>query len=539
MIYFNSFFKQIFRMVVLLCPFIVGGLICYNDYASFDIEVLNFIFNFSINHLNKPICYAFCLVTIAANIYNFDKKQPFIIIIGNLYFIASIGSSCADDWLSMFFFLELMMIFASILIFIGEDQLNSRLAQQYFLTHLFSGSLILIGITHIISLTGNTKMVELTSLLQDPIIDSSFIACSALLFGLLINVAAFPFCFWMVNCYPYARANSLMYLINFTSKVALLMIIKLFWGLKILEIFGMLTIIYGTFKALRENNIRKLLCFLTLSQLGIMLVGVSTGNASVTNYVILYIVIHILYKCLFSICFGILSAKNIIYCTDLKKIDHAFLLKISLLIASITMVSLPFTATFYAKKTILVSVSNLTYYVTIIPTILLFCMLPIREYVNSFGRINIVLSACDKWSLVLLIFSIFIFNFCFFIINYFDYWSFKLASISIYSITKSLSFIAAAIVIYKICYGFTRTHIRVETNFSYRLLSGEIFNYYMVKISSLMPRNQTLKNQLSDNFNYKTYFKDQSFSKNFASLSSTLYITFTLLLFLLLTLHYR
>ena len=134
----------------------------------------------------------------------------------------------AADFISMIISLEFMTIFACIIIFC--DQLKIKPARQYFLTHLFSSGLILIGMTLLIQTTSNTTFTSLTESVNNFELPAIFI-----LAGCLINASAIFVNGWVVHCYPIASSSGIVYLISFTTKVTLIIILKLFSGLEILK----------------------------------------------------------------------------------------------------------------------------------------------------------------------------------------------------------------------------------------------------------------------------------------------------------------
>ena len=124
-----------------------------------------------------------------------------------------------------------MTIFACIIVFC--DQLKIQPLRQYFLTHLFSSGVILIGMTLLIQTTGNTAFASLTESVNNFELPAIFI-----LAGCLINASAIFVNGWVVNCYPAASSSGIVYLISCTTKVTLIIILKLFSGLEILKFWN-------------------------------------------------------------------------------------------------------------------------------------------------------------------------------------------------------------------------------------------------------------------------------------------------------------
>jgi multicomponent Na+:H+ antiporter subunit D len=188
--------KEIFRCIAIFMP-IVAITFTYimPQQIAFDLFKTEIIYDGSF--YNKLIGFAFCIVLLAANLYSIGQNKKFELILGNFYAASMLLCLFAGDFLSLFIGLELMMLFSSSIIFIGEKRFSIRSAKKYFITHLTSSSLILFGIVHIISKSKSLALVNVTSLMSNP--EYSTIVLVIMLIGMLINIAAFPFSGWMVN----------------------------------------------------------------------------------------------------------------------------------------------------------------------------------------------------------------------------------------------------------------------------------------------------------------------------------------------------
>lgn len=299
---------------------------------------------------NKLIGFAFCTVLLAANLYAIGQNKKLELILGNAYAASTLLCLFGGDFLSLFVGLELMLLFSSSIIFIGESRFSIRTAKKYFITHLTSSSLILLGIVHIISKSKSIELVSVTSLMSN--LEYSSFALVIMLVGMLINIAIFPFSGWMVNYYQTASTSGFIYLISFTTKLSLLLILKLFAGLLALKYIGIIMILYSGWKAILENNILKLLCYLSIMAMGLMLMGIGVGSDVAINSVILYLFIHILYKALLSICaVSIIDATGTVDCSGLKKISTNTI-GMGAMIGVAMMVGLPGTSAMEIKSSI-------------------------------------------------------------------------------------------------------------------------------------------------------------------------------------------
>ncbi|WP_375319222.1 proton-conducting transporter membrane subunit [Candidatus Tisiphia endosymbiont of Oplodontha viridula] len=382
-------FRKAFYIISIIYP-IVAGILLINNHNEVVINLYNnsFIINFS--HENKLIALAFMVVTLVTNLYAIGQNRKFEVLVGSLYSTASLSCLFAGDFISMFVALEVMMICAALLIFYGNCKNSIKAARQYFLTHLISGSLILIGISYIITNSSNTQIIPLTQLIENR--DSSCIFYVLILAGCLINVAIIPFSGWIVNCYPFASTSGMLYLISFTSKISIITLLKLFSGLELLKFFGLSMIIYGGIYACIEDNIKRVVCYLTVSQLGFMLIAVGAKSQQANLGIIVFLSVHILYKALFGLYVAILIDKsNIENCSEIKGLysRRSPLLLSSLIVSVLFIIALPPLASFVSKVVVTNALDrDINYYaiflLKVITCVALFSMVKYKSLVNDF-----------------------------------------------------------------------------------------------------------------------------------------------------------
>jgi multicomponent Na+:H+ antiporter subunit D len=384
--------------VCLVLPFL-------NESLVFDILGNSLIANFSLS--NRLVAISFLIVTLGVNIYATWQGRKHEVIVAGFYLSFSLICTFSGDFISMIGSLELMIITASILIFNGGSPVNSNVTKQYLLTHLFSGSLILLGISYILVKFGNIQIIELTQLFSGNA--TNLIIYYMMLTGCLINVAAVPFTSWLINCYPQSSSSGFIYLMTFTTKVSVITLIKLFYGLEFLKFFGVAMILYGSIYAYFENNIRRLLCYLTIAQLGIILVAIaySVPIFSIAQY----LTVDIIYKALLGLTLACLNDnKNIKNCSELIKIKSR-LLNFSLASCLMMMVSFPYSATFLTKILITnnIQIGYLYYLISYLPMLILLS-LPIKQFLGKDKPIIIKLNDGQTLSIKILLTILFIIN---------------------------------------------------------------------------------------------------------------------------------
>ena len=113
-----------------------------------------------------------------------------------------------------------------------------------------------------------------------------------------INAAVPPLHAWLTDAYPEASVTGSVFLSAFTTKTAVYVLIRLFPGAEVLLWAGVVMTLYGVVYAILENDIRRLLAYHIVSQVGYMVAAVGMGTALALNGSGAHAFCHILYKAL-------------------------------------------------------------------------------------------------------------------------------------------------------------------------------------------------------------------------------------------------
>ncbi len=404
----------LFKFVALVSPIISSiGLFLGQGRYSFELYNLKLIWEF--DDFNKLIGSAFLLVLLTANSYALGQKKYNELIIGCAYGAAVFISLLAQDFISMFAGLEIMMVMSSMIIFIGnrkEEKSSPSIncGKKYFLTHLVTSNMILIGIAHIMSKSNSSEIILVTNLMENP--EYSHAILYVMFTAMVINIAAFPFSGWMVNYYKAASASGFLYLINFTTKLGVILLIKVFYGFEPLKYIGLTMILYSGFKAIFEDNIFALLCYLSIVAMGMMAIGISSGNKSALIGVTCYLFIHIIYKCLLStLCATLRDRKGITLCLELGKLKNTILL-ISASIGISLMINIPFSLSFYNKAELSHLFSGNFFYIAILLSgVFTIISFPWKEIIKHKKVIALEMNIYNKFSLIFISLACFITGF--------------------------------------------------------------------------------------------------------------------------------
>lgn len=265
-----------------------------------------------------------------------------------LYAGAAQGIVFAGDLVTLFVFWEILAIGSTLVIWSNG---NWRAGLRYALIHVFGGVLLFAGISAEIASSGSVAMHALRA--------DNF-GRWLMLAGILVNAGAPPLSAWVADAYPKASWSGAVFLSAFTTKAAVLVLIRLFPGEPALIWFGLAMAAYGMVYALLENDIRKLLSYSIVGQVGFMVVAVGIGSPLALAAAALHAFAHILYKSLLMMSAGaILRSTGETRLTELGGLARAMpLTAAAMVIGAFSLAAVPLTAGFVSKSAIMASLAE-------------------------------------------------------------------------------------------------------------------------------------------------------------------------------------
>jgi multicomponent Na+:H+ antiporter subunit D len=242
-----------------------------------------------------------------------------------------------------------MMAFAStFLIWFKKDPESLAAGYRYILVHTFGGVVLLLGFVLRYQATGDLSFIQLN--VQSPELYTWLI-----MIGLMLNAAVPPLHSWLPDAYSKATITGSVFMCAFTTKTAIYTLARSCAGFDVLIVLGVVMAIYGIIYALMENDVRKLLAWEIVSQVGYMVTGVGIGTALAINGTCAHAFAHILYKGLLFMAAGaVIHATGKSKFTELgglyKKMPATF---VFLVIGGISVSAFPFLSGFVSKSMII------------------------------------------------------------------------------------------------------------------------------------------------------------------------------------------
>ena len=293
--------------VVLLAPLLTLAAVWQvPDGVVLTLEVLQYpIEPIEGSPVRRLFATIFALMAFAGGLYAYRQARWFELAAAYAYAAGAIGVSFAGDLISLFLFWELMALFSTVVVWCGGTPGARAAGIRYAIMHLLGGVILKVGIEGVMVHTGS---IEVRPMLADNF-DHWMI-----LIGILINAAAPPVSAWLSDSYPESSPTGSVFLSAFTTKTAVLALILLFPGEPVLIGIGLFMVMYGIIYALLENNIRRILAFSIVNQVGFMVCAIGIGTQMAINGAAAHAFAHIIYKALL-----FMSAGAVVYRTGMNK----------------------------------------------------------------------------------------------------------------------------------------------------------------------------------------------------------------------------
>ncbi len=263
------------------------------------------IIPFAVDKLSRLFGTIFALMAFGGALFSLNQSARLELPAALLYAGSALGVTFAGDLLTVFVFWELMAIGSVLVLWSAGTNSAYRASLRYLMIHLTGGVLLLIGVAGRALETGSLQFVAMA-----PHGLSQWLILAAF----LINAGAPPFSAWLPDAYPEASWSGTVFLSAFTTKIAVYALMRGFPGAELLIYIGMYMVFYGIIYALLENDMRRILAYSIVNQVGFMLTGIGIGTDMALNGAAAHAFTHILYKALL-----LMSAGSVLYMTGKRK----------------------------------------------------------------------------------------------------------------------------------------------------------------------------------------------------------------------------
>ncbi len=253
------------------------------SFLSFDLT-LGRVDKLSLIFLN-----VFIVVTFIGIIYNSHVRGRMEHFAGFLYAGSAMGVILAGDLITFFVFWELLTVGASFLLLVRKTAKSLSAAVRYLLVHVLGGLVLLAGIILHVNQTGSTDFAQ---------IGLNGLPSYLIFFGFGLNCAWPILHSWLTDTYPESTVGGIVFMATFTTKTAIYALLRGFPGEPSLIWIGTAMATFPIFYAVIENDLRRVLAYSLINQVGFMVVGIGIGTGLSMNGSAAHVYSDILFKSL-------------------------------------------------------------------------------------------------------------------------------------------------------------------------------------------------------------------------------------------------
>ncbi len=238
-----------------------------------------------------------------------ESKQNLYYIMVNLLLSSLLALIYTNDLFTAYVFVEINTISACGLIMIRQNGRTIEAATRYMIMSLLGSGLLLLGICFLYDLTGHLLMSNIkeevailaaTGEYHIPLL----VSLGLMSVGLAIKSALYPFHAWLPDAYGYSTVSSAAILSSLVSKGYIFLLVKIFYRVigfsvvcdskvvDVLFVFGIIGMIMGSVNAIRESDIRRMIAFSSVAQIGYIYMGFGLGTQEAVVASVYHVLSH-------------------------------------------------------------------------------------------------------------------------------------------------------------------------------------------------------------------------------------------------------
>ena len=253
-----------------------------------------------VDKLSLMFGYLFHLASFIAIVYALHVKDTMQHVAGLAYAASAVGAVFAGDLLTLFVFWELLALTSVFLIWARRTDRAYSSGFRYLIFQILSGVLLLAGLL-IFAQVNNSLLFNHIGLQHDGIAQ---VGAWLIFFAFGIK-CAFPFMHsWLTDSYPESTPSGTIFLASFTTKVAVYAFARGYPGEEILVWIGVTMACFPIFFAVIENDLRRVLAYSLINQIGFMIVGIGIGTALALNGAVAHAFNDVIFKGLLMMTMG-------------------------------------------------------------------------------------------------------------------------------------------------------------------------------------------------------------------------------------------
>lgn len=282
------------------CAYVGTAVVALINLFAFDmpgnigIDMMGFQFELvRADKLAMLFTILFHIAALIVSIYSLHVKDVVQKTTGLLYAASAIGAVMAGDLITLFVWWELLAVTSVFQIWARKNKRSGGAGMRYLILHILSGLLLLAGAAWHYAETGSIAFGGMDDL---GVFKLEGAAAWLIFLGFGVK-CAFPFVHtWLVDAYPEATPTGAVYLCCFTTKVAVYCMARGYAGTGLLITIGGAMAMFPIFFAVIENDLRKVLGYSMINQIGFMMVGIGIGSEWGINGAVAHAFNDVLFK---------------------------------------------------------------------------------------------------------------------------------------------------------------------------------------------------------------------------------------------------
>ena len=276
-------------MLILACVgllFFSFSVLMYET-INFQILLSGFTFKFSIDSLASFFIILISLIALSVGIYSIsycehfesEIKKNLLVSLTSFFILSMVFVVASQDLISFLFFWELMSISSFMLVMFDYDKPETKKAGIfYFVMTQISTIFLIFAFVFIYTHINGLEFTQLEGL-SAPVASLIFLSLTV---GFAIKAGVIPFHKWLPYAHPASPSSISALMSGVMIKVAIYGFLRflfllpeqqLWWGILIL-IAGTVSALLGVIYALKEHDIKRLLAYHSIENIGIILLGV-------------------------------------------------------------------------------------------------------------------------------------------------------------------------------------------------------------------------------------------------------------------------
>ena len=322
-----------------------------------------------LNAMVLVLIAAIAFLNLVASARSVDReipdRAPSFYVMYQLFVVGLLGVTATGDLFNLYVLIEITSLTSYTMIALGEEGRSHLAALNYIFIGVIGASFYLLGVGYLYITTGSLNMADVARILQEIQGSGAVLTAFALcLLGVWIKMALFPLHVWLPNAYSFAPVGFARVVAPLMTKVMVYVMVRLmvtvfgldyvFNTLHLTDIvvwLAVAAILAGAFMALFQSDLRKMLAYIIVCEIGYMVGGAWLGNTLGMTGAILHILNDALMTfALFLAVGNIIYLRNQVAYADLQGLFGAMPWTMAgLVLAGLSIIGVPPTCGFFSK----------------------------------------------------------------------------------------------------------------------------------------------------------------------------------------------